>query len=114
VVIQRGEIWWATLPEPLGSEPGSRRPILIVQADNFNRSGIRTVIGVVLTTNLRLADAPGNVLLLKRHTGLLKDCVANISQLITTDKSFLTERVGDVSVSLLERIEAGLRLVLDL
>jgi len=113
-VIQRGEIWWASLPEPRGSEPGYRHPLVIVQSDSFNRSGIRTIIGVVLTTNLRLANAPGNVLLESRQTGLPKDCVANISQVITADKGVLTERAGALSLRLLEKIEAGLRLVLEL
>lgn len=113
-MIQRGEVWWASLPEPEGSEPGYRRPVVIVQADSFNQSGIRTVIGVALTTNLRLADAPGNVLLASRRTGLPKDCVANVSQVITVDRRALTERVGTLPAGLLERIEAGLRLVLDL
>lgn len=85
-----------------------------MQADDFNGSPIRTVIAVVLTTNLSLAEAPGNVLLSKRQTGLPKDCVANVSQLITADKSFLTERVGNLAASALERIEDGLRLVLNL
>lgn len=113
-MIQRGEIWWASLPEPRGSEPGYRRPLVIVQSDSFNRSGIRTVIGVVLSTNLRLVDAPGNVLLESRRTGLPKDCVANVSQVITADRGSLTERVGALSPSLLERVEEGLRQVLDL
>lgn len=113
-MIRRGEIWWASLPEPQGSEPGYRRPLVIVQADTFNRSGIRTVIGVVLTTNLQLANAPGNVLLESRRTGLPRDCVANVSQMITADRGVLTERVGALPVSLLEKIEAGLRQVLDL
>jgi mRNA interferase MazF len=114
VVIQRGEIWWASLPEPLGSEPGYRRPLLVVQADSFNRSGIRTVLGVALTTNLRLADAPGNVLLPAHQTGLPKDSVANVSQIVTTNKSLLTERIGALAPSWIEKIEEGLRLVLDL
>ena len=113
-MIQRGDIWWANLPEPAGSEPGYRRPIVIIQADTFNQSAIRTVIGVGLTTNLHLADAPGNILLLSRQTGLPKDCVANVSQVITADKSTLTERVGTLSASVLARIEEGLRRILDL
>jgi mRNA interferase MazF len=88
--------------------------LVIVQADSFNRSGIRTIIGVALTTNLRLADAPGNVLVESRRTGLPRDCVANVSQVITADKRALTERAGALPVGLLEKIEAGLRLVLGL
>ena len=84
--MQRGEIWWASLPEPVGSEPGYRRPVLIVQSDDFNRSRISTIIAVVITSNTRLAQAPGNVLLTKKLSGLLRDSVANISQIITVDK----------------------------
>jgi mRNA interferase MazF len=113
-VIARGEIWWASLPEPVGSEPGYRRPVLIIQADEFNHSRIQTVIAVVLTTNLQVASAPGNVFLSARATGLRKDAVANVSQVITLDKAFLTERVGKLSANLLEEMESGLRLVLNL
>lgn len=114
MVIQRGEIWWASLPEPVGSEPGYRRPVLILQADSFNQSQIATVIVVIITSNLRLAQAPGNVLLPACLTGLSQDSVANISQLLTVDKRFLTERVGKVSSAILSRVETGLRLVLSL
>jgi mRNA interferase MazF len=96
------------------SLPGYRRPFAIVQADSFNQSRIRTVLGVALTTNLRLAESPGNVLLPARQTGLPKDCVANISQLVTLNKDALTEQAGIVPTRLLDRIEAGLRLILDL
>ncbi len=113
-MIRRGDIWWASLPEPLGSEPGGRRPIVIVQADSFNESSIQTVLAVILTTNLHLAEAPGNVLLRSRQTGLPKDSVANVSQVATVDRRFLTECVGRLSDPLLQRIEQGLRLVLDL
>jgi mRNA interferase MazF len=89
VVIQRGEIWWADLPEPAASEPGYRRPVLVVQSDDFNRSRIATAIVVVITSNLNLAQAPGNVLLPQRITGLPKDSVANISQVLTIDKSLV-------------------------
>jgi mRNA interferase MazF len=85
LVVQRGEIWWANLPEPTGSEPGFRRPVLVVQSDEFNQSRIATVIAVVLTSNLKLAQAPGNVLLPSKATHLSKDSVANISQVITVD-----------------------------
>jgi mRNA interferase MazF len=114
LVIQRGEIWWATLPEPVGSEPGFRRPVLVVQSDDFNRSRINTVITVVITSNTRLAEAPGNVFLPRHVTGLPKDSVANVSQVITLDKSFLTERVGVLPSPILQQVETGLRLVLAL
>ena len=113
-MIRRSEIWWASLPEPTASEPGYRRPVLVVQSDDFNRSRIATVIAVVITSNLKLAQAPGNVLLPHKATGLVKDSVANVSQVITIDKSFLTERVGTLPLYLLEQVEGGLRLVLSL
>ena len=114
MVIQRGEIWWATLPEPIGSEPGYRRPVIIIQSNAFNRSQITTVVAVIVTSNTRLAQAPGNVLLPKRATGLSQESVANVSQVITVDKQFLTERIGKLPTNLVEQIEAGLRLVLEL
>ncbi len=113
-MIQRGEIWWATLPEPVGSEPGFRRPVLVVQSNDFNRSRINTIIAVVITSNTKLAEAPGNVFLPRHVTGLPKDSVANISQVITLDKNFLTERSGSLSSPVLQQIETGLRLVLAL
>ena len=113
-MIQRGEVWWADLGDPKGSEPGFRRPLLIVQADAFNRSRIDTTIAVVLTSNVRLLDAPGNVLVPKRASGLPKDSVANVSQVLTVDRRDLTERAGKVSGELLAAVNAGLRLVLSL
>ena len=110
--MQRGEIWWASLRQPFGSEPGFRRPVLIVQDDAFNRSRIQTVIAIAITTNLELAKAPGNVLLPTRVTTLPRDSVANVSQLITIDKSFLSERVGSLPLDLQEQVDAGLRLIL--
>lgn len=112
--MRRGEIWWAGLPVPRGSEPGFRRPVVIVQSDPFNRSRIRTVIAAVISSNLRLADAPGNVALSRRQSRLARDSVINVSQLITLDRSYLTERIGKVSSSLLVAIDDGLRLVLSL
>ena len=114
MVIERGEIWWADLPEPVGSEPGYRRPVLVVQANDFNRSQISTVITVVITSNTKLAKAPGNVLLSKKMTGLPKTSVANISQTITIDKGFLTEKVGKLDSKTFKKIEQGLRLILQL
>jgi mRNA interferase MazF len=114
VVIQRGEIWWASLPVPEGSGPGYRRPVLVIQSDDFNRSRIATVIALVITSNTRLAQAPGNVFLSQKLTGLPRDSVANVSQIITVDKSFLTERIGVLPAAVIEQIERGLRLVLHL
>ena len=112
MVIKRGDIWWASLPEPSGSMPGYRRPIVIVQSDSFNRSRINTVLAVVITSNLRLANAPGNVFLSTESTGLSKDSVANVSQIITVDKSFLTDWVSGLTSRQMELIEDGLRLAL--
>ncbi len=110
--MYRGEIWWASLPDPLGSEPGYRRPVAIVQADVFTQSRISTVIVVILTSNTRLAEAPGNVLLPRNATGLPKDSVANVSQIFTIDKTFLVERVGTLPEDLQDEVDEGLRTVL--
>jgi mRNA interferase MazF len=112
--VKRGEIWWAELPEPRGSEPAFRRPVLVIQADSFNRSGIRTVIAAVITSNLRLAEAPGNVFLPALASGLPRDSVVNVSQLVTLDRSFLSEEVSKMSGRVLAEVEDGLRLVLNL
>ena len=113
-MIERREVWWADLDEPRGSEPGHRRPIIVVQADSFNRSRIGTVIGVVLTSNMGRLDAPGNVLVPVKESELPKDSVANVSQVVTLDKEFLWERVGTISRKTMAQVDAGLRLVLDL
>ncbi|MBI2509880.1 MAG: type II toxin-antitoxin system PemK/MazF family toxin [Betaproteobacteria bacterium] len=112
--MRRGEIWWASLPEPSGSGPGFRRPLLIVSANSFNESRINTVVAAVITSTLRLADAPGNVRLPARGMGLAKPSVVNVSQIITVDKAFLTERVGRVPPRLLADVDEGLRLVLSI
>jgi mRNA interferase MazF len=112
--MQRGEVWWASLPEPSGSGPGYRRPLLIISANSFNVSRIATVIAAVITSNVRLADAPGNVRLPVRGTGLSKPSVVNVSQIITLDKTFLTQRIGRISTSLLASVDDGLRLALSL
>ena len=114
MVIQRGDVWWADLGEPRGSTPAYRRPIAIIQADAFNRSAIRTVVGVALTTNLRLLDAPGNVLIPARTAGLPRESVANVSQLATIDRADLIEKAGRLPNELVWAIDRGLRLVLDL
>jgi mRNA interferase MazF len=114
VVIERGQIWTADLGEPEGSESGYNRPVLIVQTDAFNRSRLHTVIAVVLSTDLRLVDAPGNVLIPAKASGLKKDSVANVSQVITIDRGLLTELAGRVRGQFLKDIETGLRLILGL
>lgn len=107
-MISQGEVWWADLPAPTGSAPGFRRPVVVIQGDAFNRSGLRTVVCVPLTSNLTWADAPGNVLLTARSTSLPRDSVANVSQVVTLDKSILTERVGKLTRPKLELVLGGL------
>ncbi len=114
MVITRGDIWWATLSAPTGSSPGYRRPVFIVQSNDFNRSQIATVIVAVITSNVRLAHAPGNVFIPRKMSKLPKESVINVSQLITLDKHCLTERVGTVPHSYIVQVETGLRLVLSL
>ena len=114
MVIERGDVWWADLGEPDGSQPGYRRPVVIVQSDAFNRSRLRTIIAVVLVTNLRLLEAPGNVLVPAKASGLPKDSVANVSQVITLDRDFLLERAGRLRGQPMKDLEDGLRLVLGL
>ena len=112
MVISQGEVWWAHIPRPVGSEPGFRRPVVIVQGDALNRSRIATVVCVPLTSNLKWADAPGNVLLPARSTSLPKDSVANVSQIVALDKSFLTERIGKLSAAKVELLISGIDVVL--
>ncbi len=112
MVISQGEIWWADLPLPKGSGPGFRRPVVVVQSDSLNRSSIATVIGVPLTSNLKWALAPGNVHLSARLTGLPKNSVANVSQIVTIDKDLMTERAGRLSRAKLELLLAGIDIVL--
>jgi len=112
MVISQGDVWWAELDEPAGSEPGFRRPIVVVQGDDFNRSALWTVVAVSLTSNLRWASAPGNVRLTARATGLPRDSVANVSQIVTLDKTILTERVGNLPAPKLELVLAGIDRVL--
>ena len=110
--MNQGDVWWADLGDPVGSGPGLRRPVVVVQGDSFNRSRISTIVVVPLTTNLRWADAPGNVLLRSRHTALPKDSVANVSQIVTIDRSVLRDRVGRLRKADLSLILAGIDVVL--
>ena len=111
-MISQGEVWWADLPAPSGSGPGYRRPVVVVQGDAFNRSAIGTIVSVPLTSTLRWADAPGNVRLTARATGLPRDSVANVSQIVTVDRSILTERVGKLARSKVDLILSGIDIVL--
>jgi len=112
MVIAQGEVWWADLAEPIGSAPGYRRPVIVLQSDPLNRSQIATVVCVVLTSNLRWSRAPGNVLLTAKHTGLDRDSVANVSQLVTIDKRQLAERVGKVPRKQMEGVFFGIDLIM--
>lgn len=112
--MQRGELWWATLREPRGSDPGYRRPVAIAQSNDFTASQIETVIVASITSNTRLAFAPGNIFLRRRESGLKRDSVIDVSQLLTVNKFELTERIGRLSPKRLEEFNAGLRLVLAL
>lgn len=112
MVVTQGDIAWASLPDPTGSGPGYRRPVVVVQGDAFNASRIRTVVVVPLTSNLRWASAPGNVLLRAEHTSLPKDSVANVSQIVAVDRDVLSERVGHLGNAELDLILAGIDLAL--
>lgn len=112
VDVAQGEVWWAELPEPLGSGPGLRRAVVVVQGNSLNRSRISTVVCVPLTSNLAWADAPGNVLLPATATGLPKDSVANASQIVALDRSTLVERVRQLPDRRVALIVRGVDIVL--
>ena len=112
--MKRGEVWWASLGEPRGSEPGYKRPVVIVSANEFNKSTIKTVIVAVITSNLRLAEAPGNFSISKKDSGLAKESVVNVSQLLTLDKSFLVEKSKKIPELKIIRLNEGLKLVLSI
>jgi len=112
MVIAQGDVCWADLPEPVGSGPGFRRPVVVVQSDSLNRSRLATVVCVPLTSNLKWADAPGNVLLPAKSSGLSKDSIANVSRIVTLDRTLLAERVGRISKKQLELVFAGVDIVL--
>ena len=112
--MKRGEIWWASLPAPTGSGPGLRRPVLVIQSNPFNESRIATAVVAVITSNLALADAPGNVRVGRAESGLSKPSVVNVSQVITVDRSLLRKRVRALQAAEMVRVDQGLRLVLGL
>ena len=110
--MKRGEIWWASLPAPTGSGPGFRRPVLVLQSDPFNQSRIASVVVAAITSNLALAEAPGNVRLGRNDSGLSKASVVNVSQIVTLDRCVLTQRIRAVPGTTLRNVDEGLRLVL--
>ena len=110
--VAQGEVWWAELSAPTGSGPGFTRPVVVVQGDSLNRSRIGTVVCVPLTSNLTWAEAPGNVLVTGRATGLPKDSVANASQIGALDRAVLTARVGKLAPKRLAQILNGVDVVL--
>lgn len=115
MIERRGEVWWADLGEPHGSAPAGRRPVLVVSADSYNGSGIATVVCLVITSNQRRAEQPGNVVVEpKPGTGLTKRSVVNVSQVVTLDRSDLTDVAGALSAATMRQVDAGLRLVLGL
>ena len=112
--MRRGEVWWASMSTPTGSEPGYRRPVLIVQSNAFTESRIQTVLVAVLTSNLDLAAAPGNLVIKRKQSGLTRDSVINVSQVVTLNKAFLTEKAGSVPQKLMNAVDEGLRLAMGL
>lgn len=112
--MKRGEVWWASLPEPTGSGPGFRRPVLVIQSNPFNQSRINTVVIVVITSNLALSEAPGNVRVTKSDASLSKASVVNVSQVLTMDRALLTSRIKTLPDRLMRRVDEGLRLALSL
>ncbi|WP_369408846.1 type II toxin-antitoxin system PemK/MazF family toxin [endosymbiont of Lamellibrachia barhami] len=110
--MKRGEIWWASMEEPRGSEPGCRRPVVVISSNEFNQSLIQTVICAVITSNLRLVNAPGNFKLAKSKSGINRDSVVNVSQIITLDKSYLTDQAGKLNNKQFLSLNEGLKLVL--
>lgn len=112
MVISQGDIWWADLPAPTGSAPGSRRPVVVVQGDAFNRSAVSTVVCAAITSNLKWADSPGNVALTARASGLPRPSVVNVTRIVTLDKAELTERAGALPQAKLDLVLAGLDVLL--
>lgn len=113
-MISRGDIWWADLGKPLGSEPARRRPVLVIQADAYNRSRLATVVVAVITSNVRLGQYPGNVDLPSGDSGLLRDSVVNVTAVVTVDRAELTDRIAAVPAHLMQSVDRGIKQVLDL
>jgi len=113
MVINQGEVYWIDLDAPRGSEPGYRHPHVVVQNNLFNHSQVRTVVVCPLTSNLKRANAPGNVLLEKREAGLSKQSVVNVSQIFTVDKSQLSDYIGTLSSKRIRQTLDGIKLVLE-
>jgi mRNA interferase MazF len=112
--MKRGEVWWASLPDPVGSGQGFRRPVLVLQSDPFNRSSIATVVVAAITSDLALAEAPGNVRLGKAESGLTRPSVINVSQIVTLDRKQLTHRARALPAQSMRQVDEGVRLVLGL
>jgi mRNA interferase MazF len=110
--MTRGEIWWADLGVPFGSEPGFKRPVLVIQDDAYNKSNLNTVIVIAITSNLLLGDAPGNVLFTKKESGLAKDSIINVSQIVTLDKARLVQKAGKLKNNLMKEVEKGISMVI--
>lgn len=112
--MRRGELWWANLPDPVGSGPGYRRPVVIVQSDPFNASRVKTLIVAAISSSPRIRGAPGNVPLPMRTSGLRRDSVINVTQLLAVDKDLFLQRIGQLPPKKLHELDDGLRLVLAL
>ncbi|MCL2175388.1 MAG: type II toxin-antitoxin system PemK/MazF family toxin [Treponema sp.] len=110
----KGEIWWAVLPSPRGSEPAKKRPVLVIQGNDFNSSNLNTVICAGLTSNLMLANAPPNILLEKTHSKLDKSSVVNFSQILAVDKSFFKKMVSMLPKQFLPLIDKSLKIIFDI
>ena len=112
--MERGSIWWAYIGEPQGSAPGYRRPVVIIQAENFTRSRLHTVLVAAISSNLKLAEAPANIYIPAEISRLLRDSVINVSQIIAIDKAFFEEKVTDLPAKYIYLLDSGLRLIMDL
>jgi mRNA interferase MazF len=113
MVMIKGEIWWAKLPSPRGSEPGKTRPVLVIPGDNFNRSSISTIICAVITSNINIASAPANILIEKADSGLEKTSVINFFQIITLDRLFFTQFISMLPKSFISKVDKSIKIIFD-